>query len=173
MKIAIFTDDRDERTAQASTGHRGQASEARGYARRRKPPSRSDMVAVREPPFHLATRPLLPQHDGAAPIETHDWNEFLPMSMPTKAIGCLRASAIAGSLSLVPAQASLAGAAGPRPDHPINGHWLARERLPAPDEWWAIVRHPQFSCQRLDPWPSLGQRCISDQPRCRPDPEGR
>jgi hypothetical protein len=29
------------------------------------------------------------------------WNEFLPMSMPTKAIECLGASAIAGSLSLV------------------------------------------------------------------------
>src|ERR1017187_246272 len=50
------------------------------------------------------------------------WNEFLPISMPTKAIEFLRASAMACSLSLVP-RTSIAcwWGAGARPDHPISG----------------------------------------------------
>src|ERR1700737_2863101 len=59
------------------------------------------------------------------------WNEFLPMSMPTKAMDFLRASAMAGSLSWCPAQAWLAGGAGARPDHPIIGYrrfdWLGSQ----------------------------------------------
>jgi hypothetical protein len=43
---------------------------------------------IGEPRFHLATRPLLPQHDGAARIVAHDV-EFLPISMPITAIAVL------------------------------------------------------------------------------------
>jgi hypothetical protein len=32
---------------------------------------------IREPCFHLAPRPLLPQHDGAAPIQTYDVERVL------------------------------------------------------------------------------------------------
>jgi hypothetical protein len=50
------------------------------------------------------------------------------MSMPTKAMDFLRASAMAGSLSWCPAQAWLAGGAGARPDHPIIRHDAVRFR---------------------------------------------
>jgi hypothetical protein len=42
-----------------------------------------------EPRLHLATRPLLPQHDGARASWPTTWNEFLPISMPITAIAVL------------------------------------------------------------------------------------
>jgi hypothetical protein len=44
---------------------------------------------IGEPRFHLATRPLLPQHDGAARIVAHDVERVLPISMPITAIAVL------------------------------------------------------------------------------------
>ena len=38
---------------------------------------RSQIGAICEPRFHLATRPLLPQHDGAARIVAHDVERVL------------------------------------------------------------------------------------------------
>ena len=45
---------------------------------------------IGKPCFNLATRPLLPQHDCTAAIEADDWNEFLPLSIPTTATALLR-----------------------------------------------------------------------------------
>ena len=48
---------------------------------------------IGEPRFHLATRPLLPQHDGAARIVAHDVKRILPdidTDRGDRAIGCLR-----------------------------------------------------------------------------------
>jgi hypothetical protein len=56
------------------------------------------------------------------PSRSTTWNEFLPMSMPTTAINCLGASAIAAPWVWCPAQGSLAPGAGARPDHPVSGY---------------------------------------------------
>ena len=48
---------------------------------------------IGEPRFHLATRPLLPQHDGAAPIVAHDVERVLAdidADHRNRGIGCLR-----------------------------------------------------------------------------------
>src|SRR4030088_1665019 len=48
---------------------------------------------VGEPRFHLATRPLLPQHDGAARIVAHDVERVLAeidADHGDRSIGCLR-----------------------------------------------------------------------------------
>ena len=56
---------------------------------------------IGEPRFHLATRPLLPQHDGAARIVAYDVvNQFLPISMPITASAVLGVLDMACSLSL-------------------------------------------------------------------------
>src|SRR6202008_3407205 len=41
---------------------------------------------IGEPPFHLATRPLLPKNVPPRSSWAHDVNEFLPISMPITAI---------------------------------------------------------------------------------------
>src|ERR1700741_1505341 len=74
---------------------------------------------IGEPRFHLATRPLLPQHDGAARIVTHDVERVLAdidADDGDRGIGGLetwRAPCL-----WRPLPASLAGGAGARPDHP-------------------------------------------------------
>src|SRR5437879_5995182 len=48
---------------------------------------------IGEPRFHLATRPLLPQHDGAARIVAHDVERVLAdidADHDDRSIGCLR-----------------------------------------------------------------------------------
>src|SRR5467141_4568679 len=48
---------------------------------------------IGEPRFHLATRPLLPQHDGAARIVAHDVERVLAdvdADHGDRGIGCLR-----------------------------------------------------------------------------------
>src|SRR5882672_11440033 len=48
---------------------------------------------IGEPRFHLATRPLLPQHDGAARILAHDVERVLAdidADHGDRGIGCLR-----------------------------------------------------------------------------------
>src|SRR5436305_13914635 len=48
---------------------------------------------IGEPHFHLATRPLLPQHDGAARIVAHDVERVLAdidADHGDRAVGCLR-----------------------------------------------------------------------------------
>src|SRR6267378_1485007 len=58
----------------ASAWHRDQAMRVcgSGDVRRRRLPYRSGNAYIGEPRFHLATRPLLPQHDGAPRIVAHD-----------------------------------------------------------------------------------------------------
>jgi hypothetical protein len=56
---------------------------------------------IGEPRFYLATRPLLPQHDGAARIVAHDVERVLA-SMPITAIVVLGIWDMACSLSLAP-----------------------------------------------------------------------
>src|SRR6202023_2530921 len=52
---------------------------------------------IGEPRFHLATRPLLPQHDGAARIVAHDVERVLAdidADHGDRGIGCLRHSVL-------------------------------------------------------------------------------
>ena len=52
---------------------------------------------IGEPGFHLATRPLLPQHDGAARIVAHDVERVLAdidADHGDRGIGCLRHGAL-------------------------------------------------------------------------------
>src|ERR1700736_3479617 len=52
---------------------------------------------IPEPRFHLATRPLLPQHDGAARIVAHDVERVLAdidADHSDRGIGCLRHSVL-------------------------------------------------------------------------------
>src|SRR5260370_908799 len=52
---------------------------------------------IGEPRFHLATRPLLPQHDGAARIVAHDVERVLAdidADHGDRGIGCLRHGAL-------------------------------------------------------------------------------
>src|ERR1700722_5575468 len=52
---------------------------------------------IGEPPCHLATRPLLPQHDGAARIVAHDVERVLAdidADHSDRGIGCLRHSVL-------------------------------------------------------------------------------
>src|ERR1700692_605630 len=52
---------------------------------------------IGEPRFHLATRPLLPQHDGAARIVAHDVERVLAdidADRGDRGIGCLRHGAL-------------------------------------------------------------------------------
>ena len=76
---------------------------------------------IGEPRFHLATRPLLPQHDGAARIVAHGVERVLAdidADHGDRSIGCLRH----GVLLVCGAPCQLiAGGAGARPDHPISG----------------------------------------------------
>ena len=58
---------------------------------------------IGEPGPHLATRPLLPQHDGTALILAHKVERVLPMSIPiTQVIALLSLLGMACSLSLAP-----------------------------------------------------------------------
>src|SRR6202022_1200115 len=75
-----------------------------------------------KPRFHLTTRPLLPQHDGAARIVAHDVERVLAdidADHGDRGIGCLRHGVLL--VFGAPLPASLAGGAGARPDHPISG----------------------------------------------------
>ena len=77
---------------------------------------------IGEPRFHLATRPFLPQHDGAARIVAHDVERVLAdidADHGDCGIGCLRQGVLLVFWRPLPAW--LAGGAGARPDHPING----------------------------------------------------
>ena len=47
------------------------------------------VINVDEPGFHLATRPLLPQHQGSTAILADQMDEFLPISMPVTATSLL------------------------------------------------------------------------------------
>ena len=77
---------------------------------------------IGEPGFHLATRPLLSQHDGASRIVAHDVERVLAdidADHGDRGIGCLRHGVLL--VFGAPCQHSIAGGAGARPDHPING----------------------------------------------------
>src|SRR6516165_7881216 len=81
-------------------------------------------LQVSEPRFHLAARPLLPQHNAAAPILADevervladidaDYGDFAIEFLGHGMLLCLRC----------PLPSNLcAGGAGARPDHPISGH---------------------------------------------------
>ena len=69
--------------------------------------------------LYFATRPLLTQHDRTAIIKGY---EFFPISIPTTAIAfCAAVADIVCSLSGRALGQLIAGGAGARPDHPING----------------------------------------------------
>jgi hypothetical protein len=76
---------------------------------------------IGEARFNLATRPLLSQHNGAPPILANDVERILPdidADYGDRALQCL----CHGVLLVFGVPASLiAGGAGARPDHPING----------------------------------------------------
>jgi len=78
---------------------------------------------IGEPRFHLATRPLLPQHDGAARIVAHDVERVLAdidADRGDRGIGGLRR----GVLLVFGAPYKLHLLAGQQHgrDHPISGH---------------------------------------------------
>jgi hypothetical protein len=75
---------------------------------------------IGESRFHLATRPLLPQHHSAARIVANDVEGVLAdidADHGDRSIGCLRHGVLI--VFGAPCPASLAGGAGARPDHPI------------------------------------------------------
>src|SRR5262245_30315502 len=57
---------------------------------------------VGQPRFHLAARPLLPQHDLATLVLPYDVERFLPISMPTSATALLSSCDMACSLTWLP-----------------------------------------------------------------------
>src|SRR6267154_350903 len=75
------------------------------------------------PRFHLATRPFLPQHDGAARIVAHDVERVLANIDADHGGDCALELLGHGVLLVfgAPSQHSIAGREGARPDHPING----------------------------------------------------
>jgi hypothetical protein len=107
-----------------STWHRDQAMQVcgSGDVRRRKLPCRSDKAYIGEPHFHLATQPLLLQHDGAPRIVAHDVERVLADIDADRGIGCLRH----GVLLVFGAPCQLRRLAGQeaRPDRPISGHGI-------------------------------------------------
>src|SRR6476659_9277364 len=99
---------------------------------------------IGEPRYHLATRPLLPQHDGAARIVAYDVERVLAdvdADHGDRGIGCLRHGVLL--VFGAPLPASLAGGAGTRPDHPIKGSRV----YGAPLSWtrYGPGRRDQFS----------------------------
>jgi len=75
---------------------------------------------IGEPCFHLATRPLLPQHDGAVRIVTYDVERVLAdidANYGDRGIRCRHGVA---PCLWRPLPASFTGKAGSRPDHPIS-----------------------------------------------------
>src|SRR5467141_4807007 len=75
-----------------------------------------------EPRLHLATRPLLPQHDGAARIVAHDVERVCRYRCRSRRLRYWLSETWRAPCLWRPLPASLAGGAGARPDHPINGH---------------------------------------------------
>jgi hypothetical protein len=63
---------------------------------------------IGQPRFYLATRPLLPQYDGATRIVAYDMERVLAISMPITAIAVLDIWDMACSLSLGPPFGSFA-----------------------------------------------------------------
>ena len=87
---------------------------------------------IGEPRFHLATRPLLPQDDGAARIVAHDVERVLAdidADHGDRGIGCLRH----GVLLVVGAPCQLRLLAGQEhgQTNPINRHWETMVSLPS------------------------------------------
>src|SRR5258707_9302945 len=82
---------------------------------------------VGEPRFHLATRPLLPQHDGAARIVAHDVERVLADIDADHGGDCALELLGHGVLLVfgAPSQHSIAGREGAWPDHPISGRCRA------------------------------------------------
>ena len=78
---------------------------------------------VGKPRFHLAARPLLPQHDCAALILANEVERVLA-DIDTDHGDCAIEFLGHGVLLVfgAPLPAWLAGRAGARPDHPISGH---------------------------------------------------
>src|SRR5438128_3744995 len=79
---------------------------------------------IGEPRFHLATRPLLPQHDGTARIVAHDVERVLTdidADHGDRGIGCLRH----GVLLVLAPLANLSRGAEARSDHSISGSWIS------------------------------------------------
>ena len=79
---------------------------------------------IGEPRLHLATRPFLPEHDGAAHIVAHDVERVLANIDADH--GACALELLGHGVLLVfgaPSQHSIAGRAGARPDHPIIGHY--------------------------------------------------
>src|SRR6266545_4310355 len=78
---------------------------------------------IREPRFHLTTRPLLPQCDCAPVIETHDVERVLAdvdADHGNLSVEFLRHGVLLALVAPIPAL--LAGGAGARPDHSITRH---------------------------------------------------
>ena len=82
---------------------------------------------IGEPRFHLATRPLLPQHDGAARIVAHEVERVLAdidADRGDRGIGCLRHGVLLvfGAVFGAPYKLRLLAGQEHGQDHPISGH---------------------------------------------------
>src|SRR5208283_3778765 len=79
--------------------------------------------------FNLATRPFLPQDNRAALVEADHMERALADidANDGDLIGC-RVGHGRAPFECSPNPALLASGAGTRPDHPISGPWLSRER---------------------------------------------
>src|SRR5258707_15563986 len=75
---------------------------------------------VGKPRFHLATRPFLPQHDGATLIETDDVERVLADIDTDHGDHTVEFSSHGVLLSLNASCQLIADSAGARPDHPIT-----------------------------------------------------
>src|SRR5437899_2556716 len=143
---------------------------------------------IGEPRFHLATRPLLPQHDGAARIVAHDVERVLAdidADHGDRGIGCLRHGVLLCLWRPLPA--SLAGGAGgwtiPLADNRANvrvasyhqPRCIGGKNWPPPRRGllgcgglrWRKKRKPSSSCRLPSPQPlsstmrtSLGSRVM-------------
>jgi hypothetical protein len=84
---------------------------------------------IGEAHFNLATRPPLPQHNGAALIQANDVKRILPdidADYGDRSLLCLSHGVL---LVFGDPPSLIAGGAGARPDHPISGLGCTSEKL--------------------------------------------
>src|SRR5713101_7079273 len=122
---------------------------------------------IGEPGLHLATRPLLPQHDGTALILANDVERVLAdidADYGGRSVEFLRH----GVLLVLSAPCQLLVLAGPEQDRAITCGWSDHaigDRRSVPSSRQAIVSPPDEStypggpfCPRRECWPRSGRR---------------
>src|SRR5258708_13162801 len=112
---------------------------------------------IGEPGLHLATRPLLPQHDGTALILANDVERVLAdidADHGDRGIGCLRHGVLL--VFGAPCQLRLLAGAGPRRACPLTSIRLNSRCTPppAPPPLLRLFHPPGLSMPPLAPLPS-------------------